>query len=216
MDFVVFFFSSRIRHTRCALVTGVQTCALPILQRTAPSVVISTGSPGAATFAYVAIRGQGNLQPILANDPAVATYIDGVYIARPSQGLTDLNDLQRLEVLRGPQGTLFGRNTTGGALNILTNDPVDHFEAIVRGEVGTHGYTRFNGTVNVPLAPRLSARATYSFHNREGFSRKETLGRKVADQASHFRSEEHTSELQSLLRISYTVSSLNKYIEKKK
>src|SRR3546814_6711877 len=59
------------------------------VQRTAPSVVISTGSPGAATFAYVAIRGQGNLQPILANDPAVATYIDGVYIARPSQGLTD-------------------------------------------------------------------------------------------------------------------------------
>src|SRR3546814_8891704 len=48
------------------------------VQRTAPSVVISTGSPGAATFAYVAIRGQGNLQPILANDPAVATYIDGV------------------------------------------------------------------------------------------------------------------------------------------
>src|SRR3546814_10212198 len=73
-------------------------------------------------------------------------------------------------------------NTTGGALNILTNDPVDHFEAIVRGEVGTHGYTRFNGTVNVPLAPRLSARATYSFNNREGFSRNETLGRKVADQ----------------------------------
>src|SRR3546814_1285850 len=109
------------------------------VQRTAPSVVISTGSPGAATFAYVAIRGQGNLQPILANDPAVATYIDGVYIARPSQGLTDLNDLQRLEVLRGPQGTLFGRNTTGGALNILTNDPVDHFEAIVRGVVGTNG-----------------------------------------------------------------------------
>src|SRR3546814_840403 len=71
------------------------------VQRTAPSVVISTGSPGAATFAYVAIRGQGNLQPILANDPAVATYIDGVYIARPSQGLTDLNDLQRLERSEG-------------------------------------------------------------------------------------------------------------------
>src|SRR3546814_3127256 len=105
--------------------------------------------------------------------------------------------------------------------------------------VGTHGYTRFNGTVNVPLAPRLSARATYSFNNREGFSRNETLGRKVADQESHFvrgkikyegdafdivlsgdynkitgheqlRSEEHTSELQSLMRISYAVFCLKK------
>src|SRR3546814_3984566 len=59
------------------------------------------------------------------------------------------------------------------------------FEAIVRGVVGTHGYTRFNGTVNFPLAPRLSARATYSCNNKEGFSRNETLGRKVADQESH-------------------------------
>src|SRR3546814_14243700 len=79
----------------------------------------------------------------LFRSPAVATYIDGVYIARLSQGLTDLNDLQRLEILRGPQGTLFGRNTTGGALNIVTNDPVDHFESIVRGEVGTNGYPSF-------------------------------------------------------------------------
>src|SRR3546814_11293440 len=79
------------------------------VQRTAPSVVISTGSPGAATFAYVAIRGKGNLQPILANDPAVATSIDGVYIARPSQGLTDLNALPRRDVLTGPKGTLFAR-----------------------------------------------------------------------------------------------------------
>src|SRR3546814_17195660 len=78
------------------------------VQRTAPSVVISTGSPGAATFAYVAIRGQGNLQPILANAPAVATYIDGVYLVRPSTGLPDSNDRLRLEVLRGPQGTLLG------------------------------------------------------------------------------------------------------------
>src|SRR3546814_20000347 len=88
--------------------------------------------------------------------------------------------------MRGTQGNSIGRNTTGGALNILTNDPVDNFEANVRGEVGTHGYTRFNGTVTVPLEPRLSARATYSFNNREGFSRNETIGRKAADQERHF------------------------------
>lgn len=79
-----------------------QIVSVQDVQRVAPSVVISTGSASTSGFAFVSIRGQGNLQPLIANDPAVATYIDGVYIARPSQGLTDLHDLQRLEVLRGP------------------------------------------------------------------------------------------------------------------
>jgi iron complex outermembrane receptor protein len=156
------------------------------VQRTAPGLVIATGSPGAATFAYVSIRGQGNLQPILANDPAVATYIDGVYISRPSQGLTDLNDLQRLEVLRGPQGTLFGRNTTGGALNILSNDPVDRLEATFRGEVGNHGYKRVNAIINVPLAPNLNARLTYNLSDKNGFSRNVPTGRNILNQRSDF------------------------------
>lgn len=156
------------------------------VQRSAPGLVIATGSPGAATFAYVSIRGQGNLQPIIANDPAVATYIDGVYISRPSQGLTDLNDLQRLEVLRGPQGTLFGRNTTGGALNILSNDPDDHLEATLRGEVGNHGYRRFNAIVNVPLASNLYARMTYNLSDKDGFSRNLPTGRHVLNQRSDF------------------------------
>src|SRR3546814_3527716 len=87
---------------------------------TTPSLTIARGSASTAGFAFVSIRGQGNLTPIIANDPAVATYIDGVYISRPAQGLTDLQDLERLEVLRGPQGTLFGRNTTGGAINLIS------------------------------------------------------------------------------------------------
>ena len=76
------------------------------LQRTAPGIVVSRGTAGTSGFAFISIRGQGNLQPILANDPAVATYVDGVYIPRPSQGQTDLIDVERVEVLRGPQGTL--------------------------------------------------------------------------------------------------------------
>ncbi|MDB5686268.1 MAG: TonB-dependent receptor, partial [Rhizorhabdus sp.] len=169
-----------------AAITRSQVVNIADVQRNAPSVVISTGSPGASTFAYVAIRGQGNLQPILANDPAVATYIDGVYISRPSQGLTDLNDLQRLEVLRGPQGTLFGRNTTGGALNILSKDPTDRFEAILRGEAGNHGYKRFNAIINIPITSNLSARATYNLSDKNGFSRNAPTGRKVLNQRSDF------------------------------
>jgi len=167
-------------------ITRAQIVNVADVQRTAPSLVISTGSPGAATFAYIAIRGQGNLQPILANDPAVATYIDGVYISRPSQGMTDLNDLQRLEVLRGPQGTLFGRNTTGGALNILSNDPVDRLEATLQVEGGNHGYKRANAIVNVPLASNLYARVTYNLTDKNGFSNNAPTGRNILNQRSDF------------------------------
>lgn len=106
------------------------------LQRVTPSFSIQTGGPSVSGLVFVSIRGQQNQNPGTANDPTVATYIDGVYVPRPSQGQTDLDDLQRLEVLRGPQGTLFGRNTTGGAVNIITADPKDYFEVIAKGEVG--------------------------------------------------------------------------------
>src|SRR3546814_5048342 len=136
-------------------------------QRPTPILSIARCSSSTAVFALVSIRGQGNLTPIIANDPAFATYIDGVYISRPAQGLTDLQDLERLEVLRGPQGTLFGRNTTGGAINIISKDPTDRFEGEVSGKVGNRTNKEIGAIVNIPL-----------------------------------RSEEHTSELQSLMRIS--------------
>ena len=163
-----------------------QIVSVQDVQRVAPSVVISTGSASTSGFAFVSIRGQGNLQPLIANDPAVATYIDGVYIARPSQGLTDLHDLQRLEVLRGPQGTLFGRNTTGGAINILSKDPVDRLEGSLKGEVGNYAYRDVEAVLNVPLAEGLAARVVYDFHDRNGYGNNARLNRDVGDQKSHF------------------------------
>ena len=156
------------------------------LQRTAPGLVISKGTAGTSGFALVSIRGQGNLQPILANDPAVATYIDGVYIARPSTGLTDLQDIQRVEVLRGPQGTLFGRNTTGGAVNIISNDPTDQFEGEVKAELGNYDYRGLSATLNVPLGDNLAARATYSYRERDGFGESIPLNRDIGNIDSHF------------------------------
>jgi iron complex outermembrane receptor protein len=126
------------------------------------------------------------LQPTVSNDPAVAIYIDGVYIARPSQGLTDLNDLQRVEVLRGPQGTLFGRNTTGGALNILTNDPTDEFSAAVNVGGGDYGYRQAGLTLNTPITDSLSGRVTYAYKSRDGYVENPLRNRDIADQDSHF------------------------------
>lgn len=157
------------------------------LQRTAPGLVIGMGSASNTGFTFVSIRGQGNLTPIIANDPAVATYMDGVYIARPSQGITDFYDLERVEVLRGPQGTLFGRNTTGGALNILSKNPkMGASELEARAELGNYDFKRFNVIANLPVGENLAARFVYNFSDRGGYGHNRTLGIDAADNKSQF------------------------------
>lgn len=156
------------------------------LQRTTPSLSIATGAPSSSGFAFVAMRGQGNLQALVSNDPAVAIYVDGVYIARPSQGLTDLFDLQRVEVLRGPQGTLFGRNTIGGAVNILSADPNQDYSGLIKVEAGSFDQVGASFVANGPLTDRLSARVVASTKGRSGYGRSIPLGRDVWDQDSDF------------------------------
>ncbi len=157
------------------------------LQKTAPGLSISTGSAGGSGFANISIRGSATLNPGTANDPAVATYLDGVYIARPSQGLTDLIDMQRIEVLRGPQGTLFGRNTTGGALNIITRDPTGDFEGEVRGRIGNYGLRNAGATLNVPImGEELAMRVVYEFTDRNGYARNSFTGQDVNDRNSQY------------------------------
>ena len=156
------------------------------LQRTAPGLVIGRGSAGGDGIVFVAIRGQGNLQPILANDPAVATYIDGIYIPRPSTGMTDLQDIQRLEVLRGPQGTLFGRNTTGGAINIITSEPDDQLSGTFKAEYGNYNNLGVSASVNVPLAQDLAIRVSGAINDREGYGNNPLNDRDFSDNKSKF------------------------------
>jgi iron complex outermembrane receptor protein len=155
------------------------------LQRTAPGLTIARGSAGGDGIVFVSIRGQGNLQPILANDPAVATYIDGIYVARPSTGQTDIQDVRRIEVLRGPQGTLFGRNTTGGAVNIVSNDPDQKLSVRVKGELGNYNTHGLGATVNLPLTDQLAFRVNYNFLQRDGYG-KAANGRDLADTKNNF------------------------------
>lgn len=156
------------------------------LQRTAPGLVIGRGSAGGDGIVFVAIRGQGNLQPILANDPAVATYIDGIYIPRPSTGMTDIQDIQRLEVLRGPQGTLFGRNTTGGAINIITNDPTDQLSGTFKAEYGNYDNLGAQANINIPLADGLAVRLSGAINDREGYGKNPLNNRDFSDNNSKF------------------------------
>src|SRR5690554_3028422 len=146
------------------------------LQRIAPNLSIGIGDSGPSTVVYVAIRGQAQTSPNSAADPSVGIYIDGVYYARPSAGNVDLLDVARAEVLRGPQGTLFGRNTTGGAINILTNQPTGEYEGSITVEAGNFDHRKVEAIANIPIdGEELGVRFAARYNQHDGYGRNETL-----------------------------------------
>ncbi len=127
------------------------------------------------TVAYntapISVRGIGgsNGSAAFFNDAPVATYVDGVYVARSTIPTTNLQDVDSIQVLRGPQGTLYGRNSTAGAILITTKRATDEFEAELRA-----GYARFNefnigAVVSGPISENLSARASIGYSDKPGF-----------------------------------------------
>lgn len=128
----------------------------------------STGATSSsAAFAF--IRGIGQTNPFLQNDPGVGIYVDGVYIGRTQGSVFDVVDLQRVEVLRGPQGTLYGRNTIGGAINLISNVP-DAKLALSGGvEGGNYGTINSHIKVNVPFTDKLFASLAISERKHDGY-----------------------------------------------
>ena len=109
----------------------------------APNVnfITNTGISGTAS-SYVFIRGIGQTEVFLQNDPGVGIYVDGVYLGRTQGSVMKMLDLERVEVLRGPQGTLFGRNTIGGAINLVSQKPHDQLDGYVSLEAGDYDLIR--------------------------------------------------------------------------
>ena len=125
----------------------------------------------------IAIRGVGNEanQNAIAN-PSVSYHLDGIYVASPFALHTDFLDLERIEVLRGPQGTLFGQNSTGGAINVITQAPdTEEFSGKADLTVGNYSLIRARGSVNVPISDTVALRASVASHHHDGFSRNITL-----------------------------------------
>lgn len=102
-------------------------------------------------------------------DPAVAVYIDGVYIGRRGASNLNFNDVERVEVLKGPQGTLFGRNSAAGAIHIITKRAHEEFEGNVRVTLGNLGKVKFESIINAPIADNLFFKGTYINNRRDGF-----------------------------------------------
>ena len=135
----------------------------------------------------IAIRGVGNEanQNAIAN-PSVSYHLDGIYVASPFALHTDFLDLERIEVLRGPQGTLFGQNSTGGAINVITKAPdTEEFFGKADITVGNYSLVRARGSVNIPISDTMALRASAASHNHDGFSRNITLDQEL-DQADSF------------------------------
>lgn len=122
------------------------------LSNFAPNLEINNGRGDAgSTNASIFIRGVGQNDFIFPTDPGVGLYIDGVYVARSIGGMMDLADIQRIEVLRGPQGTLYGKNTIGGAVNVITTRPGDELEGRLGITVGDDSRLDVTGRINFPI-----------------------------------------------------------------
>lgn len=115
------------------------------------------------------IRGVGQQDPLWGFEPGVGLYVDDVYVARPQAAVLDIFDVERIEVLRGPQGTLYGRNTIGGAVKYVTRRLGDDFEGRVRASYGSYNQRDLVGVVTVPVGETLSVGGGVAWLQRDGF-----------------------------------------------
>lgn len=133
------------------------------------SKVMGMEFAGHASGGSLAVRGVSSNVEIGIGDPAVTLMVDGVNNNENMALKGSMFDVKRVEVLRGPQGTLYGMNAIAGAVNLLTNDPVDEFEASGRLQVGNYSLLRVDGMVNVPLSEKFAGRAVFSKTTRDGY-----------------------------------------------
>lgn len=142
---------------------------LSTLSMAAPSLNVVTFPNSSDTLAF-AMRGQGNNDPgQITRDGGVGVYIDGFYIARPQGALLDLGDPERIEVLRGPQGTLYGRNTTGGAVNIITQKPTGKWGGSGSLSFGSRNLVRGLATINLPSIGDLAVSGAIVYKSKDGW-----------------------------------------------
>ncbi|WP_262695666.1 TonB-dependent receptor [Kordiimonas aquimaris] len=171
-------------------VTALSSSALEVtgfdnlfdLSRLSPSLQLSNFGP----IAFVTLRGIGNENTTAGGDPSVALHYDGVYIGRPSGTLFTAFDSERVEVLRGPQGTLYGRNATGGSINYITKKPTQ--ETTFEGDLtyGDYDRKRVRLAANLPVNDVVSTRVVGFWEDRDGFTENTFAGGRNANDADNW------------------------------
>ncbi len=144
-----------------------------------PGLNYAEFSPGQA---IPSLRGISSADDGAGLDNSVALFLDGVYIGRGASINFDMFDLERVEVLRGPQGTLFGRNAIGGAINVVSSKPSDELNAKFGATIGNEGILRYQGLVSGPLSDTLAGKITVNHREHDGFVDNVLLGTELQDE----------------------------------
>ena len=143
------------------------------LQNSVPGLVVNNLGLNGAGFSLRAVADQGG------SSLAVATHLNGVYLGSSNLSTARLFDLERIEILKGPQGTLYGRNSTGGSINLITRAPEHGFSADIEAAYGSFETARVQGHVNVPFS-RSALRLAFIASNGDGFIRNSVDDRRFA------------------------------------
>ncbi|WP_284619564.1 TonB-dependent receptor [Aquabacterium humicola] len=133
-----------------------------------PGLQIDNTQP---TQPFVSLRGIANEDFLIGTDSPIGLYVDGVYTGKTGGALLNFNDIKRIELLKGPQGTLFGRNSAGGAISVITNAPVANFAANGLVRVGNHGARQAQAMLNQPLGENLALRVSAVAQRSDGWAR---------------------------------------------
>ena len=138
-----------------------------------PNLQFDSTAPlsGSSSAAIVFIRGVGKSGYQVTDDPGVGTYIDGVYVSSSIGGVLDVLDVERIEVLRGPQGTLFGRNTIGGAINITTKRPSPDPKGSLEATYGNYNRMEVRGGLDIPVSDVLRTKVSFGYKRADGWDK---------------------------------------------
>lgn len=147
------------------------------LNQLAPSLLVSSTGSEANTSAR--IRGVGTVGDNAGLESSVAIFVDGVYRSRTGVGMNELGEVERIEVLRGPQGTLFGRNASAGLIHVITKAPEFDFRGYGYATYGNYDYARFEGGVTGPLTTTIAAKLEAVYESRDGYYLDVTSGDRI-------------------------------------
>ena len=177
-----------------------------------PNVHIGAGGGLGANNGNIIIRGLGADRNAVNQEQAVALYIDDAYYGRSDGSLLHLLDVERIEVLRGPQGTLFGRNATAGAVRYITQKPDDEFAGKVQATIGSDERIDVKGSVNLPISDTAAVRLSAATLNQDGYQKNalgQDLGDRGTDMVRAYLRWDASDQLEVLVSLDYSDTDTN-------